>query len=309
MSAEPSFHAQSLSTVQLVRLDQLMALQVINPHGEALIALQGAQVLQYRPRGERPLIWLSDQAAFQRGQSVRGGIPVCWPWFGDLTRNPEAVRQTVQSQAQLPAHGLVRGQDWRLEMVTEDDTGTQVVLSYPSPAGLSPIWPHPVELRLSIRVGARLELELFNHNGGDRPVALSQALHTYFAIGDIHQAQIEGLEGVPFLDTLDQWQRKTEASPIRPSGEIDRVYQDVPSTLAIVDPVWGRRIRIHAEQSASAVVWNPWIDKSKRLSHFADDAWQQMLCIETANIMNDCLQLAPGESHRMRVAYEVEVLS
>lgn len=301
-------HALALSTVQLVQLDELPALQVSNAHGEALIALQGAQVLQYTPRGEQPLIWLSEQAKCQRGQSVRGGIPICWPWFGDLARNPEPVRQAVQGPTPLPAHGLVRGQDWRLESVTEDASATQIVLSYPTPAGLTPTWPHPIDLRLSIQVGDRLQLELCNHNPGNQPVSLSQALHTYFALSDIHQVQIEGLEGIPYLDTLDQWQQRKDAGTLQPRGEVDRVYQQVPAALAIQDPAWGRRIQIRATNSASAVVWNPWIEKSRRLSQFAEDAWQRMLCIETGNVLDDCLTLQPGDTHRLRVEYWAEAL-
>lgn len=299
----------AMSTIQLVHLDELVALQIRNTHGEALIALQGAQVLQYTPKGQKPLIWLSEQAQFKQGRSVRGGIPVCWPWFGDLTRNPEPVQQAVQGAASLPAHGLVRGQTWRLESASEDQDATQVVLSYPTPAGLTPTWPHLVDLRLSIRLGASLQLELSNHNSDSQPVALSQALHTYFAVSDVRQVQVEGLEDVPYLDTLDQWRTKQDTTALRFQGETDRVYQQVPAALAILDPAWQRRIQIRATNSTSAVVWNPWVEKSRRLSEFADDAWQRMLCIETANVMDNCLTLAPGETHRLRVEYWVEALA
>lgn len=289
---------QALNEVTLVTLDQLPALRVRNRYAEALIALQGAQVLEYTPTGTKPVIWLSDQAQLKRGQVPRGGIPVCWPWFGDLERNPEVVRAQVVGTG-LPAHGLVRAQDWTIEHMDESADGTEVVLRYPVPAGLLPAWPHPVELQLTIRVGATLQLALTTKNRGSASLTLSQALHSYFAISHIDRVAIHGLDGATYLDSLQEWREFTQAGPVTVTSETDRVYQNVPALLRLVDAGWARTIFVRTQNSRSAVVWNPWIDKAKRLSQFDPDAWQRMLCIESANVLSDCVQLAPGATHTL----------
>src|SRR5690606_29600389 len=152
------------SHVQLVQLGELLALQIQNDHADALIALQGAQVLSYGRKGEQPLIWLSEQAGYLRGQSVRGGVPVCWPWFGDIKRNPEAVQAVVASDRAQPAHGLVRTLDWLLENVIETAENCTLTLRCPIPMGLAPAWDYSAELRLTIQVGKRLTLQLTTTN-------------------------------------------------------------------------------------------------------------------------------------------------
>src|SRR5690606_36792202 len=133
-------------------------------------------------------------------------------------------------------------------------------------AGLTPTWRHLVDLRLSNRLGASMQLELSNHNSGSQPVAVNQALHIYFAVCDVRQVQVEGLKDVPYLDTLDQWRTKQDTTALRFQGETDPVYQQVPAALAILDPAWQRRIQIRATNSTSAVVWNHWVEQSLRLS-------------------------------------------
>lgn len=296
----------SSNKVERVEMGELTCWRVHGAHGELLITQQGAQILEYREHGQQPLIWLSEQAALKAGQSVRGGVPVCWPWFGDLARNPQSVQAMHDGSVPASAHGLVRGIDWQLGDIREGDG--EIVLSLSCPTDDLPGWPLAPELTFEIRLGKHLRLELINHNRSDRPLALSQALHTYFAIGDIHQVRVEGLDGCRYLETLENWQERRQQGDVTFGGETDRVYLDVPGKLHIEDPAWQRRIHIHATGSSSAVVWNPWIDKSQRLSQFADDAWQRMLCIETAKVADDVLQLAPGESHRMQVEYWSEPL-
>jgi glucose-6-phosphate 1-epimerase len=281
--------------VELVQLDELPLLRIHNDCATALIALQGAQVLEFVPRDERAIIWLSEQAAFKRGQSIRGGIPICWPWFGDLTRNPAAVRAALPAD-NAPAHGLVRAQTWLLESVVELPTSTRIVLRYPS-AELAASWPHAVDLRLTISIGATLRLQLATRNLGSDTLALTQALHTYFAISDIRQVEIDGFENTSYIDTLQDWREFPQQGAIRIDGEVDRIYQQVPAHFQLHDAGWQRTIHLRTQGSASAVVWNPHIEKAKKLNQFAADAWQRMLCIETANVMDDHIALAGGDKH------------
>lgn len=286
-----------LDTVQLVQLDELPALRVRNAHADALIALQGAQLLEYAPRDRRPIIWLSERAEFKRDQGVRGGIPVCWPWFGELARNPAAVRAAVPHPG-APAHGLVRSQAWLLESIAERAEDTEIVLRFPTSA-LSAAWPHSAELTLGIVVGATLRLRLCTRNTGNAPLAFSQALHTYFSVSDSRRIEIHGFEGTRYIDTLDGWREFSQHGPIRADGEIDRIYQEVPDHVELRDPDWGRTIHLRSARSRSAVVWNPHTEKAKRLSQFDSDAWQRMFCIETANVMADSVELAAGEERSL----------
>ncbi|MCK5886010.1 MAG: D-hexose-6-phosphate mutarotase, partial [Alcanivorax sp.] len=270
-----------------------------------VIAEQGAQVLSYQRDGEPPLIWLSEDAAYHNGQGVRGGVPVCWPWFGGLDFNPIEIRQQY-TLAQPPAHGLVRQQPWCLTHSEQDDE--QITLTFAlSPHADRQCLPD-VEPTLTVRLDDGLSLSLHNHNHGDEPVWISQALHSYFAVSDSRQVEIHGLDTCPYVDGLDNWQRHRQQGPLTFRGETDRLYLQLPDTLHIDDPGWQRRLTLTSTGSRSAVVWNPWIDKSQRLSQFADDAWQRMLCIETARVLEDALFLGPDERHQMSVRFVTTAL-
>ncbi len=289
--------------VERIELDELVCWRIRTAHANLLIAQQGAQVLSYQPHDHQPVIWLSEQAAFKKGQSVRGGVPVCWPWFGDLSRNPEAI-QLQHAGAAAPAHGPVRGLDWQLQGIDNDEQ--RVTLRFTLPANSLPALPAGIELSLDVQLDERLSLSLTTLNGSDRPLAMSQALHTYFAVGDIHQTRLEGFDQTRYIETLENWEQRTQNGDITFAGETDRIYLDVPAQLSIFDPLWNRRIHLASSGSRSAVVWNPWIDKAQRLSQFADDAWPGMLCIETANVLDDHLTLAPGAAHTMAVTLWAE---
>lgn len=277
--------------VQRVELEQLVCWRLRTPDAELLVAEQGAQVLSYRRGEQPPLIWLSDQARYLRGQGVRGGVPVCWPWFGDLQRNPSAVRAMVLGQA--PFHGLVRTLDWTLLDVCGTAEQLTLSLGLELPDGL-PGWPHAASVRLDIQLNDCLQLHLSTRNLGTTPLAISQALHSYFAVSDVRQVRVRGLDGCGYLETLENWTPRVQRGDLLFSGETDRIYHGLPATLSLDDPLWQRRIVLQSSGSSSAILWNPWIDKSRRLSQFAEDAWQGMVCIETANVLDDHVLLAPG---------------
>lgn len=285
--------------VEQVQIDELPCWRIHTAHGEALIAQQGAQLLSYQPHEQPPLVWLSETAEFRHGQSVRGGVPVCWPWFGDLARNPVEVRTAVEGD-KTPAHGLVRAVDWQLDDIADELGELAVHFHVDARHGL-PGWPHSARLELVMRFGERLTLELTTHNLGDKPLPLSQALHTYFAVSDSREVSIDGLQGCRYVETLENWEERKQLGVVRIAGETDRIYLDVEKKLVIRDPLWERGIHILASGSRSAVVWNPWIDKAARLSQFADDAWERMLCIETARVWDDVASVAPGRSETMKV--------
>jgi len=297
------------SHVERIERDELTCWRVRYGTGELLISQQGAQILSYREDDQPPLIWLSEQAAYARGQGVRGGVPVCWPWFGSLQRNPQAVQALHDDPAAAPAHGLVRNLDWQLLGIESGDAGVHLEFAYNTATQPLPHWPHAAELRLSIRLDGRLHIALHSHNLGASPLPISQALHSYFAVSDIHQVSVEGLHGCRYIETLEDWQQRQQDGLLQFSGETDRIYLDTPAQLSILDPAWQRRIRLHSSGSNSAVLWNPWTDKAQRLSQFAADAWPGMLCIEHANVLDDIRTLAAGEHHQLALSLWSEPLN
>ena len=291
-----------MATFQVVteQHGELNCWRISSDRAELLIAQQGAQVLSYQQVGEPPLLWLSDQAIFRQGKSVRAGVPVCWPWFGNLQRNPEAVQAMYQGTP-APAHGLARTRDWKLLGIKEVGETLRIEFELPEARGDLPGWPHDVELKLVVEMGADLTLSLTSRNMGNTPVTISQALHSYFAVSDVRQTRVEGVDGLGYIETLANWEQRQQQGALMFAGETDRIYLNTPQTLSIVDTHWSRRITLTSSGSRSAVIWNPWTERAKELADMADDGWQRMLCIETANVWDDLVELKPGASHSLSV--------
>lgn len=286
---------------------ELNCWRITTRDAELLIAQQGAQVISYQRFGEPPVLWLSDQALFNKGKSVRAGVPVCWPWFGNLQRNPAAV-QAMYHDEQAPAHGLVRGRDWQLLGIEASGETVRIEFALPEAQGELPGWPHTVELTLVIELGSSLELTLTSRNLGDAEVTISQALHSYFAVSDVRKVEVHGVEGLNYIETLADWAQRSQQGALTFSGETDRIYLQAPDRLSIVDTPHNRRITLHTRGSNSAVIWNPWTERAADLPDMADDGWQGMLCIETANAWDDVITLAPGASHALGVKISSEPL-
>ena len=298
----------STAQVERVELDQLTCWRIRVAGSVLLVAQQGAQILSYQQGEQPPLIWLSPDAAYRTGQSVRGGVPICWPWFGDLRRNPQAVQAHYQLE-QAPAHGLVRALDWELLGIDEEDDAVTLRFAYDTRNQPLEGWPRDVGLTFVVRVAQGLGMSLETHNRSTEPLTLSQALHSYFAVSDVSQVSVEGLQGCRYIDTLQDWRELRQQDALVFDAETDRIYFDTAARLSIVDPGWGRRIHLDARGARSAVLWNPWIDKAKRLSQFPDDAWQNMVCIETANVLEDIVQLKADERHRLELRLSSESLA
>jgi glucose-6-phosphate 1-epimerase len=293
--------------LQFNATDDLIVADITNQHAMVSIALQGAQVLSWVVKREdkrgaerganeqQPLIWLSDEATFIAGKTIRGGIPVCWPWFG---AHPD--------REDYPAHGFVRAAVWDVVETSTTAAGqTNVVFRLPQTQVPLALWSHNTELELHVSVGATLELNLITRNHGSETVTISQALHSYFAVSDIKDVTVKGLEGCQFIDALDDWQRKVEITPICIDAEIDRIYQNTKPVCSLEDKGWQRRINIETNNSRSTVVWNPWIDKSARLGDMGEGGYSNMLCIETGNIGDYCVSIAAGAEHCLSVCYRV----
>lgn len=273
------------------------AIRLANSRGEAVIHLHGAHVVHFQPTGEQPVLWMSGSSWFQDGKPIRGGVPVCAPWFGP---HP--------TDAQLPAHGLVRQRPWALTHHEElVDGRTRVQLSLAADEAMLAAWPHPFSATLTVTVGATLEIELAVRNTGNAPFLLGEALHTYFAISDVRKIRISGLTGALYLDKMDNSARKQQGpEPIAITAQTDRVYFSEESSAVIDDPGFGRRIVVRKGGSGATVVWNPWIEKAKALADFGDDEWPGMVCVEAVNAADSTVVVPPSFTHHLRQTIAVE---
>jgi glucose-6-phosphate 1-epimerase len=275
----------------------LPVIEIDNGTAHALISPYAGQVLSFQRAGEaEDLLFLSEHAYFQRGKAIKGGIPVCWPWFGP---DPEGKGR--------PAHGFVRNRDWQvLGTATQADGSTSVRLGITPDEAIHALWPHPFELTLEISVGRTLELALCSFNPDTVPLTITQGLHSYFRVGDVSRARVLGLERKSYIDKMDGGAVKTQDGPVTIGGEVDRIYTGVDRELVIDDPVFGRRIRIATEGSASAVVWNPWAATAASMADLGDAEYTGMLCVETTNAGPDAVQIIPGENYRLVARYAIE---
>lgn len=260
---------------------------LITPSGSAKVALHGGHVLEYTPAGQRPVLWLSDKAVFAPGKAIRGGIPVCWPWFGPHPTN-----------AELPAHGFARNARWEVISTNQDET-LSITLGLKHSEETLAVWPHPFGLSIKVELSESLTVALTAHNTGTQPIICSAALHSYFAISNISNIRITGLEGAAFRDQIDGNFIKTEVDPIIFDSEVDRVYHDTVSECIIEDSAWERTMRIDKSGSRSTVVWNPWAAKAARMSDFGDDEYRDMVCVETTNADSDTVTISPDEKHML----------
>lgn len=271
-------------------------IHIKNEYANAIISTYAGQILSYRPVSQNSdMLFLSEAAYFRDGKAIKGGTPVCWPWFG---ADPENKGRA--------AHGFVRNRQWQVTGTqTLDDGSTRIVLGIDSNNETLAIWPHAFELSIQFTLGASLEISLATTNRDSQPVEITQALHTYFKVGDISKTQLLGLEGKSYIDTLDNNQTKTQQGLVEFVAETDRIYTDVDSDIILNDPVLERNIKIASTGSKSAVVWNPWVEKSASMDDFLDEEYKIMLCVETTNAGPDTVDLAPGDTYVLKARYTV----
>jgi len=252
------------------------------PQADARIYLYGAHVTHFQPKGQKPVLFLSRKAFFEPGKPIRGGVPVCFPWFGAKEDDPQAA-----------IHGIVRLREWEVETAVPD----KITLRTNEP---------PFIIRHTITVRDTLTMALTVENAGAAEARFEEALHTYFAVSDVRNVTVEGLAGAEYLDKTDNFARKTEPDGVmRLTQEPDRLYFNTRTTCTIHDPGWQRRIIIEKQNSNSTVVWNPWDQRAAKLPDFAADEWPGMLCIETVNARETAVVLPAGQSHVMQALVRV----
>ncbi len=244
----------------------------------------GAQVTRWAPTGAEPVLYVSTAVVLQTGHAIRGGIPVCWPWFGPGRR-----------AGMTPSHGFVRTAAWELIERVDDTDAVTFVHRITSEVATSAHFPHPYAVELRSRFGATLEVSLTTTNTGTSEFDYEEALHAYLAVGDVREVKIVGLDGITFLDKVTGSERIQEGTLVL-DGEIDSVYR-TSGPVTLHDPVLGRRLEVSAEGTSDVVVWNPWQVKAREVEDIGDDDWQRFVCIEAGNVLENAVSLQAGESH------------
>ncbi|PRY64305.1 glucose-6-phosphate 1-epimerase [Glaciihabitans tibetensis] len=275
----------------------LRVLRVTAPSASAEIYLRGAHVASWTPAGtDASVIWMSEKSEYTDGVPLRGGVPICFPWFGANADDPSE-----------PSHGFARLAEW--ELVEAKDVGSTVVLTlrlHDDLATRASAWGHRFEALYTVTVGGHLDLALTVTNPDRKAFTYEAALHTYFGVSDIRSVSVTGLEDVPFLDKLDgPSPLPAEGEAVRFVGETDRVYLGSAETIGVVDPNAKRVIDVKPRESSSTVVWNPWVAKAAKMADFGDDEWTTMVCVETCNVGAAAVTLEAGASHTMSVRYDV----
>lgn len=266
----------------------LAKIDITTPAAQAEIYLQGAHLTSWHPANSEEVIFLSKQARWEPGKAIRGGIPICFPWFRGKQDDPKA-----------PAHGFARTKTWQIASIVQEKDSVIVTLELESDESTRQWWPHEFRLSYRVSIGLELSLELVVINTGTDPVRFEEALHTYHSVGEVEKIRIAGLDQTVFLDNTNANREVLQTKDVIISGPVDSAYLNTQATLELVDPVLHRRMRIEKENSLTTVVWNPGKQGAEALADLGNDEWRQMVCVEACNIRDYAVNLLPGEEHRM----------
>ncbi len=272
----------------------LPKVRITSPEVVGEMYLHGAHVTSWKPAGGEEMLFLSSQSRWADGHAIRGGVPICFPWFGGKTDDPQA-----------PAHGFVRTKAWRLVSIAQVGGAVTVSMLTASNEDTKRWWPADFRLVYRATFGRELSLELVVINTGRTSLRFEEALHTYHRVGDIEKARVRGLDTAQYFDKTDANRKKMQRGELVIVSETDRVYLNTGDAIELEDPVLHRRTRVTKENSRTTVVWNPWVQKAHSLSDFADDEWMQMICIETSNVSDLAVDVAPGQQHKMKALVRV----
>lgn len=279
----------------------LVVAEIKNSQASASLCLQGAHLMEWQPASQSvPVVWLSRDAKLVVGKSIRGGAPVCWPWFGAHT-----------SEASFPGHGFARTVPWQvIESGVEPNGATRLTLRLMASDKTRAQWPHTCNLDLTVIIGETLRMEMTTENTGATDFVVSEALHTYLRIGDIGAVKISGLQDCEYWDKVGGSELKKQIGTIDFASETDRVYVNTSASCVLEDSKLGRRIHIGKSGSLSTVVWTPWIEKANKMGDMGQpDGWREMVCVESANAIDNLVKIAPKMRHTLIVEYRAESLA
>ena len=272
--------------------DGLPFFRVSAAGGTGEVFLHGAHLVSWTPAAQSPVLWMSDTSRFADNTPIRGGVPICFPWFGLRADHPDA-----------PQHGFARLSDWALGGASDHGSATSLEFRLTDTEQTrASAWPHRFEAIYTVTIGSELRLDFKVMNRDTVDFSFEAALHNYYAIGDVLSTRVHGLEGHEFSSSSASGR---EEAPVQLGTAVDRRYPTV-TTARIEDSDNHRVITVTSEGSDGAVLWNPGPDKTRAMGDFSDGGWPQMVCFETANIGESRVTLAPDERHSMRATVTVE---
>ncbi len=270
--------AEHITSLELA--EEYQAVKLSNKHGTTTIALHGAHVIEYTPADQKTVLFTSEQAIYREGKAIRGGIPICWPWF-----NAHPIDDS------LPSHGYARAQFWRMINSSHTNDVTSVTLEFSI---------ETLKAQVIITLSHQLDIALTSTNISNESQTVGGALHTYFQLSHISNCTLSGLDSVSYIDTVaGANSQKKQSGDINITEETDRIYENTSATVRIYDAEWHRDIAIQKSGSRSTVVWNPWIEKSQSMGDLGNENYLHFVCVEAANARSDVYQLAPGDTHTL----------
>lgn len=261
-------------------------------------------MLSWHPKSQKePVLWVSKLAQYLPGKAIRGGVPICWPWFG-----------AHPSDSHLPGHGFARVVSWEgasTNIVACGVVEVKLILAESDVAAkLRPAdWPASVALSARIRIGEKLEVSLTTTNNSDRELRFTEGLHTYFHVSDIANIRVLGLDNCEYVDLTDANQRRQQSGPIVFEGELGRIFVNCDKTTVIEDLKLRRAIHVAGAGSHSIAVWNPWLETASKMSDLGSEGWRSMVCVETANALENAVLIKPGQHHTTTAVFSVTALA
>lgn len=262
---------------------------VDNDHCRAVIALQGAQLLEFKLKSmdgntPTPLLWLSPAAVFAPGKAIRGGIPLCFPWFG-----PHVTDRS------LPQHGFARISKWLLTSSNETVDTTTLTFTFNSTEQTLRTYPHAFTTELTFKLGKTLEIEFTVTNQSATTMPVSWALHSYFPVSDTEKTSVPELMDFEYVDQIDASRSKHLLSKLDFSQHIDAVFQCSPEQITLLRPEGS--LIIHNINAPTTVVWNP-NSLANNMADLGPETYRQFVCVERGAALEDGWSLAAGESRR-----------
>ena len=277
----------------------IILIKVDHPLATATVSLEGGQILAWQPKSQSiPVLWSSEPRHWIKGHALRAGVPICWPWFG-----------AHPNHSDLPAHGYARISSWEVTDISMSLSGAvEITMSMLAKHEVPEAGIVSAQLSVRISVSDTLSITLSSTNNGNQPIRLTEALHAYFNVSDIHDVRIDGLSDCRYVDLIDQQTIKTQQGDIKFSGETGRVYLNTQHDCLMIDQAYNRTIKIEKSGSQSTVVWNPWLETASKMNDLGPLAWKKMVCVESANALENSVDLHPGEQHTLTVRYSIDTI-
>jgi glucose-6-phosphate 1-epimerase len=272
----------------------LARVNIISPLAHGEIYVHGAHVTSWRPAGSEEVLFLSSKSRWEEGQAIRGGIPICFPWFRGKADDPHA-----------PAHGFVRTRSWQLYSIVENNDGVAVTMFIENDEQTRRWWPAEFRLVHRVTFGSELKLELVCINTGKTRLHFEEALHTYNRVADVGTVRLQGLDETHFLDNTDSNKEKTQLGDVTIASQTDNAFINTQNAVDLLDPKMRRRIRLQKAKSSTTVVWNPWQEGAAGLRDLGEGECKQFLCVEASNIIGGAVTLGPGQGHTMSAVLSV----